>query len=408
MAIFDQPLLHAGDDNFSLHVNIRDVLDVINSESAQQLIGVCGDWGSGKTSFMHFIEEAISDSATTFWFDSWQYEGAGILYSLMRHMTEGVSEESAVSTLLKSTVVVSGALANLVSEGGLRHVEDGAKIAQSVFGQEEMESRYRAICKMKDAFTGLESRILKDTRKERIVVFLDDLDRCLPENAIKTLEALKNHYIATRTVFLIGVDAQVITRALDSRYSNYSGFDADAYLDKVLTYRLRLPPCPPSGLVALLRRAGLQPLGEDALEEIARSLRDCGIPNPRKTVVLGYRLRQSASVLNHLFETASDRWVFRILPAVLALHEYHFEAFVALREKGVDSLGLLKSALRPTGADREMLRTKYGINLDAYPFSEQKVVRILKVIADFDTDRKKDLHNMFCVAERTPRRESAD
>ncbi len=404
--LHDLPLTTIGDDKFSLAANVRDASDVILSATPPQCIGICGDWGSGKTSFMHFLEEAASEVATTIWFDSWKYEGAGLLYSLMRHVSEQAKQTEVAKTILRGTVVVSAAVANFASLGGLKNVEEGARIGDAIFSTDLVETKYDTLQTLSADFACLESEILKRSGGERIVVFLDDLDRCLPENAIHTLEALKNHYVSRKTVFVIGIDSKVVGRALQGRYSNFSGFDADAYLDKIFTFRLRLPPCPMSGLVHLVSSFGFPSLTDKAPERIAQTIQDCGIANPRRTKVLGYRLNLLEPVLPHIFPTIdSEDGILRVLTAVLGLHEYHMDAFVALRASSPKALALLPSALKPSKADKQVLIDTYGLNLDAYPFSDQRVLRFLKVIAELKSSEKKVLHNIFAVAERTPRRE---
>jgi len=83
----------------------------------------------------------------------------------------------------------------------------------------------------------------------KIVVFVDDLDRCLPEKAIELLEGLKVLMDLPNFVFVIGVARQVIERGVRVRYKElYLGDKGDVpfleqdYLDKIIQFPVTLPP----------------------------------------------------------------------------------------------------------------------------------------------------------------------
>ncbi len=55
----------------------------------------------------------------------------------------------------------------------------------------------------------------------RLVVFVDDLDRCLPEKAIEVLEAIKLFLDAEGCVFILGLDQDVISRGIEMKYREF-------------------------------------------------------------------------------------------------------------------------------------------------------------------------------------------
>jgi hypothetical protein len=62
----------------------------------------------------------------------------------------------------------------------------------------------------------------------RVVVFVDDLDRCLPENALQVLESMKLFFDLTGFVFVVGLDRDVIERSIEAKYGAAVGADARA------------------------------------------------------------------------------------------------------------------------------------------------------------------------------------
>lgn len=76
----------------------------------------------------------------------------------------------------------------------------------------------------------------------KLIVFIDDLDRCLPENVISSLEALKLFLDEAPCVFVIGVDRLVIEKAVQAHYGSASGHMGRDYLDKIIQVPFVIPP----------------------------------------------------------------------------------------------------------------------------------------------------------------------
>ncbi len=81
------------------------------------------------------------------------------------------------------------------------------------------------------------------------VVFVDDLDRCLPEKAVETLELIKTMFNIESFAFVLALDDEVIERGIGHRYKDYqlvgkkpempiTGFE---YLEKIVHVPFRLP-----------------------------------------------------------------------------------------------------------------------------------------------------------------------
>ncbi len=88
----------------------------------------------------------------------------------------------------------------------------------------------------------------------RIVCFVDDLDRCLPEKAVELLESIKLFLDIPGYLFIIGVAREVIAKGIAYRYRHLNQWEdnaftkhaktikADDYLDKMIQMPLEIPP----------------------------------------------------------------------------------------------------------------------------------------------------------------------
>jgi formylglycine-generating enzyme required for sulfatase activity len=107
------------------------------------------------------------------------------------------------------------------------------------------------------------------------VIFIDDLDRCLPEKAVETLELIKTIFNAESFAFVLALDEEVVERGIGHRYKDYTlvgkkpempitGFE---YLEKIVHLPFRLP--------ALTRQQALdfmQRYEDDLLQSRAKDL----------------------------------------------------------------------------------------------------------------------------------------
>jgi len=220
-------------------------------------IGVFGEWGTGKTSLLRLIERRLTNDpdVITVWFNAWRYEkedhpivpfvftifktlennrdlleklgdAGGALLRGLRQIALGFKIKAGIS------IPFIGGVEN---ETSFKEVVDAAKDTGSVEGLEE--SPYFA------AFGALEKIDLQP--KAKIVVIIDDLDRCLPERAVNLLETMKLVFSQPGFVFIFGVARTVIEGYLEHRFKVEYGLKqpgGQAYLDKMIQMPFHIPP----------------------------------------------------------------------------------------------------------------------------------------------------------------------
>lgn len=139
-------------------------------------------------------------------------------------------------------------------------------------------------------------RIIKITsNKKPLVIFIDDLDRCLPEKAMQVLEAIKLFLDVENCIFLIAVDREVIERAVYLRYAEQSKnisentaessvekvnihYLAQSYLEKIIQLPFNIPPLDPINIKDYVHY--LYPEGEK--NNCNKIFSENLSPNPRK------------------------------------------------------------------------------------------------------------------------------
>lgn len=98
----------------------------------------------------------------------------------------------------------------------------------------------------------------------RLVIVVDDLDRCLPDIALSTLEAMRLLLMVERTVFIIAADETMIRQAVRMRYGQESSNEnrETSYFDKLVQVPVYVPRPGPNEvkcyIMMLLAEMGVQ------------------------------------------------------------------------------------------------------------------------------------------------------
>jgi hypothetical protein len=210
---------------------------IIQEAETPLVIGLYGDWGSGKTSLMHMIDARLDGTPfKTVWFDAWQHQhddnpAVALAHTLVDELELGEEGKKLLavislafgSMLLKATTSLS--------------VDDISK-----FGERVEAERFQvrdARSRLRNHFESLVSRAL--AKEERLVLFIDDLDRCSPDTALALLEALKLYLDFANCVFVIGADRLSLEAAVATRYGDRAVGNS-RYLDKVVQLPFSIPP----------------------------------------------------------------------------------------------------------------------------------------------------------------------
>ncbi|MEU9271796.1 P-loop NTPase fold protein [Streptomyces sp. NPDC048251] len=101
-----------------------------------------------------------------------------------------------------------------------------------------------------EEFERIFDKLVSHSRVERLVVFVDELDRCAPKDVVATLDALRTFLGVRRCVFVVAADQQALEQALTEALEQATPADVvnpyyssgSGYLDKVFQYQVYMPP----------------------------------------------------------------------------------------------------------------------------------------------------------------------
>lgn len=256
-------------------------VDILKSNNMLPVsIGIFGNWGAGKSSLLKIIEKQISEEdgedILVVNFDAWLYQGyddarAALLEVIAIKLNEAAQGDenivkrtfnlfNRVDKVRALGLTIEGiALAHGIPTGGI--VSRGLNAIKDVFNNGINEDNYKesidsgkeiakiGLIREKEIATPPQqinlfreeySSILKDLNKN-LIVFIDNLDRCLPQNAIQTLEAIRLFLFLPKTAFVIAADEDMIRTSVSEYFKGTSARHHIDYLDKLIQVPIRVP-----------------------------------------------------------------------------------------------------------------------------------------------------------------------
>ncbi|MEN6428067.1 MAG: P-loop NTPase fold protein [Phycisphaerales bacterium] len=217
-----------------------------SADPPQMTIGIFGGYGTGKTTLMDAIAENLKDdvrngSIVTIGFNAWRHDHEEHLFlPLLNTVYQSVKN---VPSLSKCVAAAFWGFVQGLSLS-LSHVEVSVgtvyESLRTVLAKNDLSE---ALAGYVDVYDGL-SQIPyaeKANVTRRMVIFIDDLDRCVPQRAFALLEAVKSFMDIRGFVFVLGLDPRAIRTYLSRKYDDAFCVTAEEYLQKMVQIPVHLP-----------------------------------------------------------------------------------------------------------------------------------------------------------------------
>ena len=85
-----------------------------------------------------------------------------------------------------------------------------------------------------DGVQKIEEEMKKISKKNRIVVFIDDLDRCSPATALEVFESIKVFLGIEGFIYIVGLSIETISKLIDTAYGKDSQITGEHYIRKII------------------------------------------------------------------------------------------------------------------------------------------------------------------------------
>jgi energy-coupling factor transporter ATP-binding protein EcfA2 len=221
---------------------IKTFLESNQSEFAEiKMFTIYGEWGSGKSTLLKYLQKEVKSSFNTFFFEAWEFESdSNLSLSLLEYLIKESDEttEKACKELLKIGEKLFRGFTKSVSITFPGVSIDGSKIYEPFENDEK--SFLQSKEEFKTEFIRWEDNITRSERPDYNVIFIDDLDRCEPENVLNLLSAIKLFFTyGKKTIFFCGIDKKAVSEAVKTKYGEV--VKANEYLEKVFDISFSMP-----------------------------------------------------------------------------------------------------------------------------------------------------------------------
>ncbi|WP_417256919.1 KAP family P-loop NTPase fold protein [Celeribacter halophilus] len=250
--------------------------DLVEKIAEPMVIAVDAPWGAGKSVFLkcwagEHIKPKYKRKTTTVYFDAFQHDFLDDpLIALTLELTKQFERQGASSTedrdeRIRKFKRAAWAVGKGVARVGLAAATFGAtevlndvgdEIAQATSkevesflssgqGQETIDSfwagqraKVTAMAAFRQALVDLTEPDSKGTPTQKLVIVVDELDRCRPDYALNLLEVIKHFFNVKNVHFVLGVNLTELENSVRARYG--AGVNAGLYLQKFVTVTMRL------------------------------------------------------------------------------------------------------------------------------------------------------------------------
>ena len=240
----DKPVEKIENDTFGIGMYVDGLCNFIVNCDSPMTISIQGDWGSGKTSMMNMIKKKISDKVHPIWFNTWQFSQfqmqneltVSMLCALLSELDYSQEKvKKVVGFLSGAAKTAAGILTEMVAGGIAADKVTGALEGGNLDFAEEIKN-------LKTKFQEAVNDKLKKTQKDRVVIFVDDLDRLQPSKAVELLEVLKVFLDCENCVYVLAVDYEVVTQGIKQKFGDMVGEQkGKSFFDKIIQLPFKMP-----------------------------------------------------------------------------------------------------------------------------------------------------------------------
>lgn len=262
----------------------KTIIELLREKPDQPVtIGVHGDWGAGKSSVLEMIEAGFSgkDDVLCLKFNGWRFQGfEDAKIALIEGIVTGLVEKRPAVTKAADAVkdvfnridwlkvakragglaltaftgiptpdqigAIVGTLEGMFADPGKLATKEN--LTSAIDGVKSMlkPAETKNVPEEVEAFRKAFDKLLKDAGIKQLIVLIDDLDRCLPDTAIETLEAIRLFVFTARTAFVVAADEAMIEYAVRKHFPDLPETTgprdyARNYLEKLIQVPFRIP-----------------------------------------------------------------------------------------------------------------------------------------------------------------------
>lgn len=178
----------------------------------------------------------------TVYYDAWKYDDTedpllSLLYCIMNRFGKSVPNDKidVIKKFAKQSVSILSNAARYITGINVQEILETIKnYAEACDDTVKEQKTNESLEKRINSF--LNDVVLED--EEKLIIFIDELDRCNPQYAVKLLERVKHYFNHPKVVFVVSYNKAELQHSIKTLYG--SEFSADKYLERFFDYEFGL------------------------------------------------------------------------------------------------------------------------------------------------------------------------
>ena len=242
-------------DLFNINKHLDGLSRFIKACNTPMTISIQGSWGSGKTSIMKMVEHEIEKDVIPVFFNTWQFSqfdlGNSLAFSMIKVLLNKLHDNDE-NFIKRFTLLCGNALTTALKAVSIYNCNiDINKCKENTPDYNYAEQ----IENLHKHFQEVVDRACEREHKDRVVIFVDDLDRLVPSKAVELLEVLKLFLDCKQCVFVLAIDYEVVIRGAIEKYgfASYNSEKIDekernreyekgkSFFDKIIQVPFKVP-----------------------------------------------------------------------------------------------------------------------------------------------------------------------
>lgn len=251
-------------DTIKRNQDVISFVKLIDSINESYSIAIDSQWGSGKTFFVKQVEMALNSLNDTsynrpdqpeeianlckryfhsehlprphvaLYYDAWKNDlDDDPLYSLLLTITEATDNQKALKDSITKKDIIK-TLGKIAGTFGRFNPDD---LAENLYKGDILEP-LRERRQLDDKISQFIDSLFPE-HGERMLIIIDELDRCNPQFAVRLLERIKHYFNNDKITFVFAVNIAELQNTIRQFYG--SNFDGARYLDRFFDFRVSLP-----------------------------------------------------------------------------------------------------------------------------------------------------------------------
>lgn len=302
--------------------------------SKNNMIAIYGEWEKGKSSLMKTIAEKLeNDKYEKIWIDMWKEESdySNLSIKILNTILEKIElDHSTRKGLLKAFIILG--------KGMNVNIPLISYDMEKAFEQLEKEfDPNNNIDYFMKTFQEKVKRYIKNQNK-KIVVFIDDLDRCNSENMLNIIYNIKLLLSVQDVIFIFGIDKNAVTLALMNKYNNEIN-KTESFLDKIFPISFNMPNRAIN--LSLFLKTNFDGLEDSKISAIEGFFMEINFINPRKLkkVFLRYFLIKNYLIKKNILDEQNEWQIIWVLFFIIESDFEENNYLCMIENKKMDILG---------------------------------------------------------------------